>query len=563
MISEREHHQEFDAMYPVWEKHTLWTRFLESVKRFPDNEYIVMEDCSLTYHQVKEQVNIVSRSLYAVGVRPGDHVAVILPNCPEFVFLTFAISKLGATKIPINSGITREELYYVLKKADAKFLISRHIIDDLFVCRCDQLQKLIIADNNKLFQSNSKTIHWPTFLSMAEMTDPETVEQLAMTNQDPDALADIMFTSGSTSRAKGVTLTHDMLLRSSFGSARTRCFELGRRIYLPCPLFHIYSYVDGMLALTYVGGTMIMSRIHFTVHHGLWMIRQFRANDMLVLGSMMIKMLTVGKPEAQDYPHLHYAYYGTSTPDWIWSETERAFGLDKVETGMGMTELTSCGVQSRHSTPLEFVRDYDGLPKDAGAAGLPELGGYILEYKVVDPETGVELPRGQEGEIYYRGITVTKGYYNDPEHTRDAFTEDGWLKSGDLGVVSPEGYLAFRSRLGDMYKVNGENVSPLFVDSVIGQCPLVTVVETVGVRHPQYGEVGVAFIEAADPSVETQKAIGDYCEKNLARFQIPKYYFYSDSSTWPRTATGKMSKKLLRQLAMELLSQHSSLVQTI
>lgn len=382
------------------------------------------------------------------------------------------------------------------------------------------------------------------------------MERLGREAQDPDSLSDIMFTSGSTSKPKGVMLTHDMLLRSSFGSVRSRCHESGRRSLGPIPLYHAYLYVEGLLALQYMGGTLIMSRLHFNPKHILNMLEEFEANDMFAMGSIMQRLLATGLVKPERFPKLHTLQFATSAPDWLWEAVRQAFGVPDVNTGMGMTELSSCGVLSRPDTSHEYVKLYDGLPKNSGCAGDPDIGGFTIEYKIVNPETGEEMPRGKEGEIYYRGLQVTKGYYKNPEATAAAFTEDGWLKSGDLGDVTPDGYLTFRGRRGDMFKVNGENVSPIFLDIVIGQCELVEQVETVGVPDSRTGEAGVAFIDPKDYTEKTRDEILHYCQHNLSRFQIPKYYFFGDNAGWPRTATGKMSKKDLRKWALKLIEEN-------
>ena len=545
-----------DHMYPVWEPHTLWTRFQQSAERFPLQEYIIFEDCSFTYAQVKEQVNSVARSLYALGVRPGTHIAVLLVNSPEFVFLTFALAKLGAVKVPVNAGVAKEELCHVLRQSDSSILFSKFILDEDLFSQCPELRQVVVTEQNKLYTSPN-LIYWAEFCALADQVRPDTVEQVASICQDPGAISDIMFTSGSTARSKGVMLGHDMLLRSAYASCRTRRFELGRRMLILTPLFHAYAYVEGLLALLYVGGTLVMSRHRFEPHHALRLLRDFEVNDMIVLGSIMTKMLKEGQPKPEDYPHLHAAYWAVSAPDWSWDACRERFGIQDITTGSGMTETCSTCVLTRPTDPPDYVKKYDGALKDAGCAGLSEYNGHLMEFKICDPATGELLPQRAEGETYHRGITVTAGYYKDTQATRRHFTPDGWLKSGDLWRMDQNGYLTFCGRCDDMYKINGENVSPLFVDFIIGQCPQVTAVETVGVVHPELGAVGVAFIEAIQDDHETKTSIEAYCLKHLARYQLPKYYFYSDSRSWPRTGTGKISKKGLRTLAMQLLSQES------
>lgn len=550
----KERLQFLDNLYPVWEPHTLWTRFDRSAQRFAQQDYIVFEDCSFTYAQTRAEVDRLTRGLYALGVQPGDHAAILLSNCPEFLFLIFALSRLGAVSVPLNARTTRESLVYMVNHAQARWLISSYTPDAALLAGCPDLERVILINENKLYR-DPKVLYWPQLLGLGEPVSQQEVDRVSAGCQDPDNLASILFTSGSTSEPKGVMLTHDMLLRSAYGAARSRAYQQGRRIYIPVPLYHAYAYVEGALALLHVGGALIMSRLRFQPENALRILRDFRANDMLLLGSLMMKMLGVAGLRAEDYPDLLTANYATATPDWIWDATRKAFGLTELHTGMGMTELSGCGVVTRPDTPPDYVRLYDGLPKDGGCAAVPGWNGAFLQFKICDPDTGETLPAGQEGEIYYRGPVVTKGYYRAPEATRRAFTPDGWLKSGDIGDVTTDGYLTFRGRLTDAYKVNGENVSPIYVDSVIGKCPLVAAVETVGVSHPQCGEVGAVFLELTDRSDAAKQAVQEYCRRNLSRYQVPKYYFYSDSDRWPRTGTNKISKKELRRWAERLTAE--------
>lgn len=155
--------REIDRLYPTWEKCTLWTRFQKSAERYGDREYIVFEDCSFTYGQVEEKADECAMALYGMGVRQGHHVAVILDNCPEFVFLTYAIAKLGAVKIPINTRVASQELEYLLNQSDADWLISQFVVNPALIEKCPLLKKVVVLGNNKLYES-PETVFWPEFL---------------------------------------------------------------------------------------------------------------------------------------------------------------------------------------------------------------------------------------------------------------------------------------------------------------------------------------------------------------------------------------------------------------
>lgn len=543
-----------DQLYPTWEEHTLWSRFKINSEKFADSEFLVFEGLSLTYAQTRERVNTVAKSLLALNVRPGDHVALLLNNCPEFIFLIFALSEIGATKVPINAGVNREELHHVVSNSDAVFLITEYILDDAILAELPNVQKVVVTKNNPFF-SSEKIIHWAEFCHLAEKVEDAELERVSRECRNPHGLSDILFTSGSTSLPKGVLVTSDMILRTAYSTCLCRHMEIGRRMFIPIPLYHAFAYVEGVLSMLLVGGTVIMSRQKFSPENALHLMRDFHANDIICVPIIMMNILTRGKPRPEDFPDLHAAYWASSCPDWVWDACRAAFGIRDITTGYGMTECGSTSTMTSPLDPSDYVKKYVGRIKPGGQAGLPELDGHQMQIKICDVETGEELPAGERGEIRCRGVTVTKGYYKDPGANAAAFDENGWFRTGDLGMFNENGCLTFLGRNNDTYKINGENVSPKFLEQIIGKCPLVNVVEVVGVCHPKCGEVGAAFVDTCDASDEGKAEIRKYCEAHLARFQIPEFFFYSNSSTWPRTASGKIKKSKLREIAEEFLGK--------
>ena len=547
--TEQERLQELDQMYPVWKPHTLWTLFEQSAERFVGQEFLCWEDGCVTYGQARREVNRIARGLRAIGVQPGDHVGVLLHNCPEFLYLTFALSKIGAVKIPLNPSIGRKELQFTLCLAEVTFLISEKIVDNQLLSQIPAFKKLVVLKWNPYYQTE-KLIYALDFLRLADICTEDTVGM-----QDPNGLSDIVFTSGSTSCPKGVMCTHDMLLRSAYGTCYCRRMEVGRRLFVPIPFFHLFGYVEGVLSALFVGGTIIFSNRKFEPHHALRLMRRKRANDIICVSPVMMKLLSIGKPCPEQYPNMHAAYWASTCPDWVWDCGRESFGITDVTTGYGMTECGSTSNMLRPTDPPDYVKRCNGRMKQAGAAGGLRIGGNLLELKICDPETGRELSTGQTGEIFCRGSTVTPGYYRNESANQAAFDRNGWFHTGDLGSFDADGYLTFKGRRTDMYKINGENVSPLFLDSVIGQCPLVKAVETVGVSHPSYGEVGVAFVDLADTSEQNKRELYHFCHEHLAPFQIPKYYIFSNNVLWPRTGSGKIKKSDLRFLAQQKIAK--------
>ena len=499
-------------------------------------------------------------------------MAVQLRNCPEFVFLTFALAKIGAVKVPINVQISRAELIHMLRQAEVSCLISCQPIDRELMEKIRQretpedtpgrssvpgIRWLILMNRNPLYEEEG-VIYWRELLGRGRRVRDDEAERYAAGYQDPQGMSDIIFTSGSTSQAKGVMVHHDMLLRSALGTCYSRRMEKGRRIFVPIPLFHMFAYVEGLLAALLVGGVVILPQSHYSARLALMMMQYCRANDIICVSSIMADLLNKGSFEPKDFPDLHAGYWASSCADWVWRTAREKLGIQDITTGYGMTECGSTTSLTRPEDGAYVAEECHGRPKYAGSAGDPRLGGRLLEIRICDPETGREVPYGGQGELYCRGLTVTKGYYNDPEANAGAFDGNGWFHTGDLARFEPGGNLVFLGRNSDMYKINGENVSPQYVDHVLGQCPGVLAAETVGIRHPKYGAVGIAFLDCGNENLsEMCVRLHGYCERYLARYQIPGYFVFGSSESWPKTRTGKVAKKKLGELAAELLARQA------
>lgn len=538
---------ELNNLYPNWECHTLWSRFEINAKRFYDTEFLVFENVSYTYEETLEWVNHTADSLWNLGVRPSTHVAVMLHNCPEYIFLIFALSKLGAVKVPLNVHMKDCELQYVLNHSDSSVLISEHTISELVLNQIPQLKKVVVKTANSFMEDN-RQISWNRFI-----TCKKTQFLFDEIIQNPDSLSDIIFTSGSTSTPKGVMVHHDMLWRNAYSSCYCRRMEIGRRMFVPIPLFHAFAYVEGLLAMVLMGGTVIMLEEKFTPEHALEMMKRHRANDIICVSLIMMNLLMKGNIKSEEFKDMHAAYWASTCPKWVWNAGKEAFGISDVVTSYGMTECGSTVSMLTPMDPPEYVSKCNGKVKPGGSTTAAENSQVLFETKICDVTTGEQLDVGQAGELCCRGKSVTRGYYNNSEANEKAFDSEGWFHTGDICVFDENGYMTFIGRNNDMYKINGENVSPQFLDQVIGRCPLVRAVETVGIPSERCGEVGVAFIDAEQPGAWTEAEIRLYCKEHLAGFQIPKHIIFLRQEQFPRTGSGKVPKYKLKKLAEEIL----------
>ncbi len=536
--------EELDRLYPRWEKKTIWEYFLDTAGRFPDREFLAARGRqSYTYRQAREEGIKIARGLLAAGVRPGDHVAVQMENSPEQIFTALAAAAVRAVKIPVNTGLSAVELKFILEQSEADYLITDCELKDNVPY--DHLKGVIFLSGSggkpEVFVTG-----WEEFLAAGQK------EVLEDTSKElhGDEASDIIYTSGSTKAPKGVVLTHDMLMRSAFASCRNRGFELGRRIYVPLPMFHVYGYVEGLLAAILVGGTVLLRRGKFLAGEALDFMEETRANDILSVPAQMMALINELRERPRKLAHLHAVYCSAAMcPAWIWPAIRETLGVSDVITGYGMTEVCGASMQTAPDDSDEILQTRVGKLLPAGSSGLARFGGYQLAYRVVDRKTQQDCPPGEVGELWCKGAVVTKGYFKRDQANRRVFTDDGWFKTGDCGCFDEKGYLIFAGRVDDMYKINGENVSPQFLEEVLSQCDQIHTVAITGVPDQKHGSVGAAFIQLYEDSPVNREKAESYARAHLAKFQVPKYFIYMKQEDWPRTASGKIQKFHLKEMA--------------
>lgn len=547
MIGTKEEHiRRLNTRYPIWEEKTIWEHFLDACSEFPNNDFIVSDtEGSLTYRQTMTEVAKMAARLKKIGVTAGDHVALQVRNCTTQILVGLALAALRAVKVSVNAAMGPKELSYVLSQSDADYFITNQKIS--WLTKPEKLKSVVLMPDGEC-DEEIRCFRWEEFLHIAE--DEEYMPPVP--DGSAQEVSDIIYTSGSTSAPKGVMLTHDMLMRSALASCYNRGFEEGRRIYVPLPMFHVYGYVEGMLAAILVGGAVLVKNGKFEPAGALDFMVRSRANDILSVPSQMITIVNYLKDQPRDLKDLHAVYCSASVcPTWVWQAIRTYLKVNDVITGYGMSEVCGASMQTDPSDQNEILMTRVGKLLPGGAAGLPELGGHQTEYRVVDRETSNDCAPNEDGELWCRGPVVTKGYYNKPEVNAKSFTEDGWLKTGDCGHFDENGYLLLAGRIDDMYKINGENVSPKFIEDVFGNCELINTSAVLGVKDPLHGYVGIAFIELKEDDAANRTAVEQYADVHLAKFQRPKYYVYLRPEEWPLTSTGKIQRFRLKERAAE------------
>jgi fatty-acyl-CoA synthase len=533
-----------EARHPVWRERTLAQALDAAAALHPDRPLILGHERSWTYAEVVGWSERLAAGLIGLGVQPGDHVAMVMANYPEFVALKFAIARAGAVAVPINFLLKREELAYVLEQSDTSVLVTMDRFRDLdYLAALDELRDRLprLREVVVFSADGSVPAGGHSFSDLAAEADADSLAEVARRSElaDPRANADVIYTSGTSGRPKGVMLSHDALLRSAYGSAWTRAFEDGRRILFALPLYHVFSYVEGMLAALFAGGAIIPQTV-FDPVATLRAVEEFEATEALFVPTMTIAVLEAARAGAYDVSSLQTVMSAAApAPVRLWQALRDELGVHEILTAYGMTETCAATTFTQPDGPLELVASTVGTPKRGAAAGDP-----LVSYKTVDPLTGEDLPAGAEGELAARGLIVTHGYYNKPAETAEVLDGQGWLRSGDLGRIDGDGSVLLTGRSKELYKCGGELVAPKEIEECLSSHPAVAQAYVVGVRDERMGEVGCAWVvpEPSGADVPEPEQLIGWCGERLARFKVPVHVMYLDAGDLPTTATGKVQK---------------------
>jgi fatty-acyl-CoA synthase len=557
------------ADFPVWRRWTIGNFFDEVAGKYADRPYILTEDRAYTYGETRRIADALARGYLHMGIRPRDHIALLMGNFPEFIFNLLALLKIGAVTITINTQLREKELEFILRDSDAVALIANDKLGK------NDYQKILGAFLNSAdFGENPDKAGFEGFpflknivsFSPEGKTYPGTVsldqvrewgesaddEKRAWTQRHttyPDEACLIMYTSGTTAIPKGAVLTHDMLLRGSYASALARAYQDGRRIYFPLPLYHIFAIEQAFAAVLFVGGCMV-THLQFSPQGAMALIQKHKAYEMLGVPSIMMALLNYPERKQYDISTLKAAMIAAApAPVPLWKRAVDELCLTETCTGYGMTEVAGAGTIAVPGDAPENLSTRVGREMLGGSAGMEEFGGRVIQYKTVDPITGQDLRPGSEGEFACRGPIVIRGYYKRPRENADLISKDGWLRTGDLGIIHPDGQFQLTGRSKEIYRAFGENVMPKEVEEHISTYPKVSQVYVVGVDDRIAGNIGAAFIEPRPGETVTRDEIIRHCRNKLAKFKIPRYVFAVKAEELPVTATGKVQKFKLIQMA--------------
>jgi len=533
MLTPLQRRNALEDRHPIWRPMTISQALDRAVAEFPARPLIITDEREYSYRELQRWSRDLAAGLISEGVQPGDHVALVLGNFPAFVALKYAISRVGAVAVPINYLLRQQELTYILEQSDSSMLIvmdqlrDRDYLSDLDAVIpgwrtrrsgtwLPRLERVFVHSTKGNQRQGA-----PALEQLLGRTTTTIAAELARREAagDPHFRADVIYTSGTTGLPKGVMLTHDMVLRAAYASAYTRAFEDARRIMFSLPMHHVFGYVECLIAATFVGGAII-PQVIFDAEKMVQGAQQHRASELVCVPMITLKLLDVIRARGFDGSSLLAMFNsGGTSPPTIWQDIRSLMGAHEVFTAYGMTETTASTTCTLPDGPDSLLLTTNGRLKFAGVAGDPGLHGTLALYKAVDPATGGDLPRGAAGELMARGPIVTTGYYKKPDETAAAFDKDGWLHTGDIGVIDEQDNVILTGRLKETYRCGGETVMPREIEDLVSEHPLVAEAYAIGIPDPKMGEIGcVCVVPEAEGRPNPEELIG-MCEARLARFK--------------------------------------------
>jgi fatty-acyl-CoA synthase len=536
---------ELRRRFPVWQPRTLSDWLDDCARRYGKRPMVLTDDRELSYAQVATESRRLADGLAALGVQPGDRVAMVMANYPELVAIKFAIARAGAIAVPLNYLYRGDELRFVLADSGCRVVITMAGFADLdYQSMLDGIPEwltVVVLDTDGRARPGALTVE-----ALAALGDQNRGASDGRA-VDPSGPGDMLYTSGTTGSPKGVLLSHDAVLRTAFASALTRAYQDGRRILFSLPCYHMFGYVEGLLSATFVGGAVI-PHMSFSAEGYFAGIERHRATDILCVPTMAVAMIEHPARHDYDLSSLSAILCGSApAPVWLWDRIQAEFGVSEIVTGYGMTESGGAMTLTRPEDPLELTSDTVGRPKMAGAAGLSGTDA-LVEYAAVDPESGAALPSDQEGELVSRGPTTMLRYWNRLHDTAVAL-RDGWLHSGDLGRVREDGYLQVTGRSKELYKSGGELVMPKEIEDLLAVHDQISQVFAIGLPDERWGEIGCVVVVPAPGAALTEDDVLTLCRAKLARFKVPKRVVFYHADDLPTTPTGKVQKyRLVQQL---------------
>ncbi len=496
-----------------------------------------------TYSEFAAEVDALALGLLGAGIGKGDRVGIWAPNCAEWTFVQYATAKIGAVLVNINPAYRSHELQYVLAQAGIRMLISapEFKTSDYAAMigqvrgECPDLEQVVLIGRSEWDELG-------TAGRAALETDRSPLDAARKELSADDAI-NIQYTSGTTGFPKGATLSHHNILNNGFFVGELCHYTEQDKVCIPVPFYHCFGMVMGNLACTSHGATMVIPAPAFDPAATLAAVAEERCTSLYGVPTMFIAELADPSFETVDLSSLRTGIMaGSPCPVEVMKQVMERMGMAEVSICYGMTETSPVSLQTRSDDTIE-----------QRVSTVGRVGPHI-EVKIVDPATGLTVPRGEPGELCTRGYSVMLGYWEQAEKSAEAIDAARWMHTGDIGVMDSEGYVSVTGRIKDMVIRGGENIYPREIEEFLYTHPDILDAQVVGVPDAKYGEelmVWVRLREGADAL--DADALREFCTGKLAHYKIPRYVHIVDE--FPMTVTGKIRKVEMREVSVALLEE--------
>lgn len=520
---------------------TIGDNLDRTARSFGDSDSVVERSTGRrwTYREFVSEVDTLALGLLARGITKGHRVGIWAPNCAEWTFVQYATAKIGAILVTINPAYRAHELEYVLNQAGVSVLIAAEkfkssdyasVISEVRP-RCDALEQVVLLGGDD----------WRALIDDGRRADPGELSRVGETLTADDPI-NIQYTSGTTGFPKGATLSHHNILNNGFFVGELCGYTEADRICIPVPFYHCFGMVLGNLAATTHGACMVIPAPSFDPRSTLEAVEVERCTSLYGVPTMFIAELAEPAVDDFDLTSLRTGIMaGSPCPVEVMKQVIERMGIREVTICYGMTETSPVSSQTTAN---------DSIERRVSTVGRVHPH---LEVKIIDPETGLTVPRGTPGEFCTRGYSVMLGYWERPDWTAEAIDAARWMHTGDLATMDDEGYVSIIGRTKDMVIRGGENIYPREIEEFLYTHPDILDAQVIGVPDPKYGEELMAWVRMREGSEPlSAEALRLFASGKLAHYKIPRYVHVVDE--FPMTVTGKVRKVEMREIAIELLN---------
>jgi fatty-acyl-CoA synthase len=520
---------------------TIGGNFDATVQAFADREALVDRSDPKTgrrwtYRELAADVEALALGLLEMDIEKGDRVGIWAPNCAEWTLTQYATAKIGAILVNINPAYRTSELEFVLNQSGTKLLVSAERLKTSDYVgmitevrpRCPGLAQVVVIGHAE----------WQSLLDRGRQMDRTALDGIQLDTDDP---INIQYTSGTTGFPKGATLSHHNILNNGFFVGELCNYTEADRICIPVPFYHCFGMVLGNLAATTHGACMVIPAPSFEPVATLEAVQAERCTSLYGVPTMFIAELAAPAFADYDLSSLRTGIMaGSPCPVEVMKQVIERMSMREVSICYGMTETSPVSTQTR--------RD-DSLDRRVSTVGRAAPH---VEVKVIDPKTGVTVPRGTPGELCTRGYLVMLRYWEQPDETAEAIDAAHWMHTGDLAVMDEDGYLAITGRIKDMVIRGGENIYPREIEEFLYTHPDILDAQVIGVPDDVYGEELMAWVLLRPGAAAlTAEDLRSFCSGRLAHYKIPRYVHVVDE--FPMTVTGKVRKVEMRERSVEIL----------